>query len=209
MGLDSEDGSTTTYSLLGPLRYRCLAGTYRSFINVPLSLTWSFQSLNTGRPPSFSLAYVDCGFPQYDASSSGKGGSFGSSCKLFDKVSWTHILSPIRSFFTVEIWQCRFAAECVAEVTSRILTAEVPSYATIMELDRKVREFPLPEGMVSSSDDLAGSFQKCVLDHIRETGTDIFLSFLNQSSSWRVYSTHVHPPKLLCSSNNRPPCQSS
>ena len=46
-----------------------------------------FQSLNTGRPPTFSLAYVDCGFPQYDASSNGKGGSFGSSCELFDKVS--------------------------------------------------------------------------------------------------------------------------
>ena len=45
-----------------------------------------------------------------------------------------------------------------------------------MELDRKVREFPLPEGMVSSSDDLAGSFQKCVLDHIRETGTNIYFS---------------------------------
>ena len=44
-----------------------------------------FQSLNTGRPPSFSLAYVDCGFPQYDASSNGKGGNFGSSCELFDK----------------------------------------------------------------------------------------------------------------------------
>ena len=48
-----------------------------------------------------------------------------------------------------------------------------------MELDRKVREFPLPEGMVSSSDDLAGSFQKCILDHIRETGTEHF-SFLFQ-----------------------------
>ena len=50
-----------------------------------------------------------------------------------------------------------------------------------MELDRKVREFPLPEGMVSSSDDLAGSFQKCILDHIRETGKNFFLSFqINQ-----------------------------
>ena len=136
-------------------------------------LHYPFQSLNTGRPPSFSLAYVDCGFPQYDASSNGKGGSFGSSCEILNKIDWSHILIPF-PFLTVEIWQCRFAAECVAEVTSRILTAEVPSYATIMELDRKVREFPLPEGMVSSSDDLAGSFQKCILDHIRETGTNIF-----------------------------------
>ncbi|KAF8159144.1 fungal-specific transcription factor domain-containing protein [Crassisporium funariophilum] len=101
-----------------------------------------WQSLNTGRPPSFSLAYIDCSFPQYDNE---------------DKLK------------EVGIWQCRFAAECVAEVTSRTLTAEAPSYATIMELDRKVREFPLPEGISSSSDDLGASFQRCVLDHIRET----------------------------------------
>jgi hypothetical protein len=101
--------------------------------------------------------------------------------------------SPFRSFFTVEIWQCRFAAECVAEVTSRVLTAEAPSYATIMELDRKVREFPLPEGMVSSSDDLAGSFQKCVLDHIRETGTNIFLSFIiNQVHDVCIVLMYIH-----------------
>lgn len=72
----------------------------------------------------------------------------------------------------VEAWQCRFAAECVADVTARTLTAEAPSYATIMELDRKVREFPMPEGSDSvPADDIAASFQRCVLDHIRETGT--------------------------------------
>ncbi|KAG5635135.1 hypothetical protein H0H81_012334 [Sphagnurus paluster] len=86
----------------------------------------------------------------------------------------------------VSIWQCRFAAECVADVTARTLTAEAPSYATIMELDRKVRDFPLPEGMdkrhkrkmdstaavggeLDSEDEMSNSFIRCVLDHIRET----------------------------------------
>lgn len=68
-----------------------------------------------------------------------------------------------------EIWQARFAAECVADVTTRTLTAEAPSYATIMELDRKVREFPLPEGLSSPSDDQATSFKSFILEHIRET----------------------------------------
>lgn len=45
----------------------------------------------------------------------------------------------------VESWGYRFACECVAEVAARTLTAELPSYATVMELDRKVREFPIPE----------------------------------------------------------------
>jgi hypothetical protein len=38
-----------------------------------------------------------------------------------------------------------------------------------MELDRKISEFPLPEGIPSSSDDQATSFQSFTLEHIRET----------------------------------------
>jgi len=74
----------------------------------------------------------------------------------------------------VGIWQFRFAGECVADVAARTLTAETPSYATIMELDKKVREFPLPERGSSSSNDFITSFQQCVLEHIRETSRFLF-----------------------------------
>lgn len=65
----------------------------------------------------------------------------------------------------------------MAEVAARTLTAEAPSYATIMELDRKVREFSLPErsGPSTPANDLAASFQRCVLDHIRETSTSFLV----------------------------------
>ena len=46
----------------------------------------------------------------------------------------------------------RFAFECVAEVAARALAAEPPSYAAIMELDRKVREFPVPPDVVAVVD---------------------------------------------------------
>ncbi|KAL0954257.1 hypothetical protein HGRIS_005385 [Hohenbuehelia grisea] len=117
----------------------------------------AWTSLNTGRPPSFSLAYIDCGYPQYEGDPKDHSGES-------------------RTGF--ENWQFRFAAECVADVAARTLTAEAPSYATIMELDRKVREFslpPLPDRSASSSGASAKSlefsvaFQRCVLDHIRET----------------------------------------
>lgn len=103
-----------------------------------------WTSLNTGRPPSFSLAYIDCSFPKYDDQKAKQGD------------------------VAFEIWQFRFAAECVADVTARTLTAEAPSYATVMELDRKVREFPLPEE-TQDKNDMATSFRRCVLEHIRET----------------------------------------
>jgi hypothetical protein len=69
---------------------------------------------------------------------------------------------------TVGLWQFSFAGECVADVVARTLTTEAPSYATIMELDKKVREFPLPEGTSSSSNDFTIAFQKCLLEHVRE-----------------------------------------
>ncbi|KAK7052073.1 Zn(2)-C6 fungal-type domain-containing protein [Favolaschia claudopus] len=103
-----------------------------------------WTSLNTGRPPSFSLAYIDCSFPTYEND------------KARDAL--------------FEVWQFRFAAECVAEVTSRTLTAEAPSYSTIMELDRKVREFPVPSVFDDAlPEDVGASLQRCVLEHVRET----------------------------------------
>ncbi|KAJ7886974.1 fungal-specific transcription factor domain-containing protein, partial [Mycena leptocephala] len=102
-----------------------------------------WQSLNTGRPPSFSLAYIDCSFPRYEGSKAKDG-------------SW-------------ELWMFRFAAECVADVAAGTLAAEAPSYATIMELDRKVHEFPLPLLEDAAPDDVGASLQRCVLEHIRET----------------------------------------
>lgn len=160
--------------------------------------------MNTGRPPTFSLAYIDCGFPQQDTEKD-KEGRFGAACTLFRPAFHVYVFSPRRST-EVEIWQCRFAAECVADVAARTLTAEAPTYATIMELDRKVREFPLPEGMSNSLHDLGASFQRCVLDHIRETGA---LSLEMKPTLVDVPlghdSAHIHPPQLLRTGYHRAP----
>ncbi|KAF9266909.1 hypothetical protein L218DRAFT_956006 [Marasmius fiardii PR-910] len=114
-----------------------------------------WTSLSTGRPPAFSLAYIDCSFPEYvNDNSKGKG-------------------EPGNDQFGV--WQFRFAAECVAEISARTLTAETPTYATIMDLDKKVREFPLPDVLVDrdpnrrfTEEDVILSFQKCYIEHVKE-----------------------------------------
>ncbi|CAK5274110.1 unnamed protein product [Mycena citricolor] len=104
----------------------------------------AWMSMHTGRPPTFSLAYIDCPLPSYEG--------VNTSDEIF------------------EVWQFRFAADCVAEVTARTLTAEAPTYATIMELDRKVREFPLPSNLKDPSpDDMGASMQRCIYEHVRET----------------------------------------
>lgn len=75
-------------------------------------------------------------------------------------------------------WGSRFAMECVADVAARILSAEGPTYATIMDLDRKVREFPIPEdasAMAASAGPMsdeqstpAAAIMRCLLSHARE-----------------------------------------
>ena len=68
---------------------------------------------------------------------------------------------------------------CVAEVASKTLTAEAPPYETIMELDRKVREFPIPADAAALQEDLEmppdseppplqDSMIRFVLSHSRE-----------------------------------------
>lgn len=160
--------STPSYSLLGSLCCRRLAGMVFHHCHQQKQKQNTFsQSLNTGRPPSFSLAYIDCRFPQYDHSNID---NKGTAC-TFLPIHFPPL--PSSPHTSVEIWQFRFAAECVADVTSRTLTAHAPSYTTIMELDRKIRQFPLPEGLCNPppNNDLSATFMRCVLDHIKETGT--------------------------------------
>ncbi|KIM60094.1 hypothetical protein SCLCIDRAFT_26878 [Scleroderma citrinum Foug A] len=83
-----------------------------------------WQSLDSGRPPIFNQAYVDCNYPQNPTE---------------------HDRDETSKQYLLESWAMRFAKECVAEVSARTLITDSPSYSTIMELDRKVRGFSIPE----------------------------------------------------------------
>lgn len=95
-------------------------------------------------------------------------------------VSFVISLALANSIFSDGTWNIRFAVECVAEVAARALTAETPSYTTIMELDRKVREFPLWEDAVKTAASEAPksiegmspseAITLCVMSHAREVG---------------------------------------
>lgn len=78
-----------------------------------------------------------------------------------------------------------------------------------MELDRKVRDFPLPEGLSNpSKNDIGASFQRCVLDHIKETGQGRFFSPLMFIPNCHP-SSHVYASQLLCPGHDRTASQSS
>ncbi|KAG1874537.1 fungal-specific transcription factor domain-containing protein [Suillus subalutaceus] len=78
-----------------------------------------FHSLALGRPPSNRLSYVDCEFPEDETTTMNDQGE-------------------------VEIgfwrWKYTFARDVISQIIELTLSAELPSYDTILELDRKVRE---------------------------------------------------------------------
>ncbi|OCH96289.1 hypothetical protein OBBRIDRAFT_718907 [Obba rivulosa] len=114
------------------------------------------QSLASGRSPCISRRYIDCEYPHKDDED--KEGEPG---------------------LDYESWAFRFAFECVSLIVEKTLTAEAPSYATILELDRKVRQFPISAEALAMVEELEAppdaeppsvevAMQSSVMSHSRE-----------------------------------------
>lgn len=87
----------------------------------------SWQSLTFGRPPSFSNAYIDCQMPEPDVQPSpGK-------------------TEDVDMSFNA--WKHRFSSRCLNPVHEQAFGARTPTYKTILELDKKVRNYPMPPSL--------------------------------------------------------------
>ncbi|KAF9495618.1 hypothetical protein BDN71DRAFT_1416721 [Pleurotus eryngii] len=82
--------------------------------------TW--MSFNFGRPSSIKLTHVDCEFP---------------------KDSEEVVNSQGEAEMGFHPWSWRYAA-LLQSVISTAFVPKAPPYATILELDRKIRDFPIP-----------------------------------------------------------------
>ncbi|KAF9454249.1 hypothetical protein P691DRAFT_443633 [Macrolepiota fuliginosa MF-IS2] len=78
----------------------------------------SLQCLTFGRPPSFIISHIDCK-PPY----------------LLDSQS------DEQAFHS---WKHRFTLECMTLLHSQAFGARTPTYATVLQLDKKIRTFPIP-----------------------------------------------------------------
>ncbi|EIN06066.1 hypothetical protein PUNSTDRAFT_54365 [Punctularia strigosozonata HHB-11173 SS5] len=76
-----------------------------------------WQCFTLGRPPNFSLAHIDCKPP------------------YVGEVPVEHVF---------EQWKHRFTAECMSVLLDQAFGAKTPKYATVLQLDRKLRAFPVP-----------------------------------------------------------------
>jgi len=75
------------------------------------------QSYTLGRPPSFSLAHIDCKKPQTE--------------------------DP-NNELTFHWWKHKFTSECMNSVYDQAFGAKVPTYSTVTQMDRRLRSFPVP-----------------------------------------------------------------
>jgi hypothetical protein len=78
----------------------------------------SWQCWTFGRPPTFYLSHIDCKLPYADPGD--------------------------ESFHA---WKHRFTSECMSVVHDQAFGAKTPTYATVLQLDRKLRAFPVPPNL--------------------------------------------------------------
>ncbi|OBZ76843.1 putative transcriptional regulatory protein C1F7.11c [Grifola frondosa] len=89
-----------------------------------LFITDCWQALATGRLPTFSLQFVDtelAGDPDQTLEEDGS-------------------VQP-----SFPAWKARWGKECVSPIVMGTLTSQAPRYAVILELDRRIRDMPLPK----------------------------------------------------------------
>jgi hypothetical protein len=81
-----------------------------------------FQSFTSGRPPSTSLSFIDCDLPDDNEEQVGSDGE-----KLMGYHRWNYEFIKLLS-----------------QVTAIAFTSRPPPYVAILDLDRKLRDFPVP-----------------------------------------------------------------
>jgi Fungal specific transcription factor domain len=95
----------------------------------------SWQCLTFGRPPSFALPHVDCKQPFSNDTSDEQ------ACNPFQLLSLNLSANVVD---LVHAWKHRFTSECMNLLHDQAFGAKMPTYATVLQLDRKMRAFPVP-----------------------------------------------------------------
>ena len=102
-----------------------------------------YQSFSFGRPPSLIPSFIDCGFPRDLDEYTNKDGGKEMGCKF-------HILSPYphvtKSIYlpSVHTWTWQYT-RLLHNVMTSAFGAKMPPYPAVLDLDRKIRDFPVPK----------------------------------------------------------------
>ncbi|KAJ3753187.1 hypothetical protein EV360DRAFT_53880 [Lentinula raphanica] len=133
----------------------------------------SWQCFTFARPPSFALPHIDC------------------------KMPYPNIDSAEDQIF--HAWKHRFVSECMNLLHDQAFGAKTPTYATVLQLDRKLRAFPVPSvlqvaGFGSSEPMPTGMQESSMLTLQRHIVLAIREMNLHRSFFARAISDHPKDP---------------
>lgn len=97
------------------------------------------KSIANGRPPALSINHTDCHFPEDLDSVTKPSGAVEMGCKFYLIAFRASVLRIVG-----HVWKFRYSASCLGISVQHVFNARVPSYSTLLELDRKIRKFSLP-----------------------------------------------------------------
>ncbi|KAF7370826.1 Fungal-trans domain-containing protein [Mycena sanguinolenta] len=135
----------------------------------------SWQCLTFGRPTSLALAHVDCKLPH---------GNDPADDQAF------------------HAWKHRFCSETMILLHDQAFGAKTPTYATVLQLDRKMRAFPVPPILqvagFGNSEPRPGGFPETIMltlqRHIVLAIREMNLLYLHRSFFARAISDHPKDP---------------
>ncbi|KAJ4473715.1 fungal-specific transcription factor domain-containing protein [Lentinula aciculospora] len=136
----------------------------------------SWQCFTFARPPSFALPHVDC------------------------KMPYANIDSAEDQIF--HAWKHRFVSECMNLLHDQAFGAKTPTYATVLQLDRKLRAFPVPSVLqvagFGSSEPMPTAIPESPMltlqRHIVLAIREMNLLYLHRSFFARAISDHPKDP---------------
>ncbi|KAH7870935.1 uncharacterized protein C8R40DRAFT_1055685 [Lentinula edodes] len=128
------------------------------------------MSLSLGRPPSICLAHVDIKPPSFTAPG----------------------LHVPREEMMYHEWKNKFFIDCLSPILETIVSVNTPLYQRTVELDKKIRDFPIPEILKDDYSSGSGSRSLAMQRALLSTGRDIALLQLHRRPFMELLNNSEH-----------------
>jgi hypothetical protein len=99
-----------------------------------------------GRPPSLQIQHTDCRFPDDLDPSIKPSGDLELGCEFISSALKRHSMDML---YIGHAWKFRYSASCLSISVQQVFSTRVPNYTALLELDKKIRKFPLPSHLQS------------------------------------------------------------
>ncbi|KAL0072366.1 hypothetical protein AAF712_000129 [Marasmius tenuissimus] len=141
-----------------------------------------FYSLTLGRPPALNVSFMNCPFPDEPTEPT--------EAEVQKGVTEPNFVTPRRQLphaLSVLLWGWKFCKEVVSQIAITTLTPQIPDYATILDLDKKIREHGVPPDVKANSPSLYSR-------GVRLSATSWVTSYHSHGpcSSLKIASIYIH-----------------